>query len=204
MRLRGLVAIAGASMALCVAVPASAGAPPAGAERPAAGDAQLRERYGRGLEIPRACKGARTRMTERNLKQARKALLCLLNDVRRRAKARKLRSSAKLARAALAHSRDMTRRSYFAHTGPNGPTLRQRLRSVGYRPAGAGEIIGMVPNPTPVAIVNAWLGSDLHYRTIVRRSFRYAGIGIVLGAASSSFPSNVPVATATVDFGRTR
>lgn len=208
MRLRGLVAIGGATLALCAPAPALADARPAGSEslaaRAGADAAQSRKVYGRGLAVPRACRGARSRITSRNLKRSRQALLCLLNDVRRRAKARKLRTSRKLTSAALAHSRDMTRRGYFAHTGPNGPSLRERLRRARYRPAGAGEVIGMIPRPTPVRIVNAWLNSDLHYRTIVRRTFRYAGIGIVLRAASASYPSNVPVATVTVDFGRTR
>jgi uncharacterized protein YkwD len=148
------------------------------------------------------CGGADSPVAGTTRRRAASAIVCLMNQVRRRRGLRVLRPSRGLARAALAHSRDMTRRRYFDHVGPGGPTLVERLRRARYRLVAAGESLGWKEAATPRRMVDDWIGSPPHFANMVSRKFRFAGIGIVTAA-----PNGLPVpgvATFTVDFGRTR
>lgn len=180
---------------------------------PAAGDARAAAVappgpavFGSQLRVPRRCRGAGSRVTSRSLRRSQAAVICLVNEVRRRAsrRLRPLRRSTKLTRSALTHTRDMIRRRYFEHVGPGGPSLAQRLRRARYRSRISGENIGVQGLPTPVAIVNAWIESPPHFANMVSPKYRFAGVGIVARAAPPSFPRGVPAATFTINFGRDR
>ena len=88
----------------------------------------------------------------------------------------------------------MLRRGYFDHQGPNGPTLVDRLRRVGYWPASAGENLGLgtAVLGTPVAMMLAWLDSDGHRQNILERKYDEIGIGVVVRGAQAAY---------TTDFG---
>jgi uncharacterized protein YkwD len=116
-----------------------------------------------------------------------RSTLCLLNNVRRGRHLPRLRLNAELSAAATRQGRDMLKRRYFAHEGPSGPTLTDRILRSGYlRRFGAwtlGENIGWGWRSygTPRAIVAGWMRSPGHRRNIVSRKFRDIGIAVIVG-----------------------
>jgi uncharacterized protein YkwD len=113
------------------------------------------------------------------------ATLCLVNGERARFGEGALIEDARLANAAMGHSRDMDARHYFEHVSPGGQTLLMRVRASGFIPGGRvgyelGENIawGTLWLGTPRSIVKAWMNSPGHRANILNRSYRYTGIGI--------------------------
>ena len=150
-----------------------------------------------------ACEGENLVPNAENLKQVRKATLCLLNGERRSSGLGGLRSNRRLTAAARRHSRTMARRDFFDHTSPTGSTMVARVTRVGYdRWASLGENIawGTEHLATPKAIVRGWMNSPGHRANILRGTFREIGIGIVPGAPVNLGPGERG-ATYTTDFG---
>jgi uncharacterized protein YkwD len=79
-----------------------------------------------------------------------------------------------LAKAALAHSRDMDRRKYFSHDGLNGSTPGERIQAAGYRWKTYGENIGY-NYPDEQAVVEGWLSSPNHCRTMMNGMYKEMG-----------------------------
>jgi uncharacterized protein YkwD len=52
----------------------------------------------------------------------------------------------RLTRAALAHARDMAERKYFGHDAPDGTSLPDRLKAVGFPWSVAAENIALAPD----------------------------------------------------------
>jgi uncharacterized protein YkwD len=134
------------------------------------------------------CANADIRPSSDNLREVRGAVLCLLNQERSARGLRRLRSNAKLRKAAERHSRSMDVDDYFDHVSPTGSTPLQRVKAAGYL-AGAsswsvGENIawGEQRLSTPREIMSAWMHSAGHKANILNRSFRHVGIGVSLGA----------------------
>lgn len=152
------------------------------------------------------CAGAQsTPVDAASLEQARQALACLVNRERTSRGLSALRPSAKLAGAAIGHSDDMVAKKRFSHTGSDGSSLRKRLARAGYlrrsRAATIGETLawGVGPYATPAQILESFLASPQHRRTLLYRRFREVGVGLVLGSPEKGLDSGV---TATLDFGR--
>jgi uncharacterized protein YkwD len=149
-----------------------------------------------------ACRGADVPLSVSSLAQARHAVLCLHNNVRRTHGLRRLRENASLDRAARRHSRQMVRQGYFDHRSPAGSTLVSRARAAGYlRSAFAftlGENIGWGEGElsTPRSMMRAWMLSPGHRANILRAGFRDLGIGLVAGT-----PVGTGGGTFTSDFG---
>lgn len=155
---------------------------------------------------PRAsatCANSDLAPTAANRPAIRAAVLCLHNEIRSDHGLTQLEANAKLRRAARGHSDDMVNGSFFAHTGPSGATLSDRLRSVRYirgdRPCVSGENIAWATGilATPAAIMNAWMASPGHRANILRGSYRELGIGIRTGTPTNGADG----ATYTADFG---
>jgi uncharacterized protein YkwD len=156
----------------------------------------------------RGCAGARRRGggAARARRAIRKALLCLLNQQRRRYHLPRLRANKRLLRAAEAHSRSMIRLGYFSHDEPGGVGMLVRILRSGYlsRTHGwsVGENLGMGrgPGATPSAMVRAWMASTPHRANILAGKFREIGLGVLSG-----LPGNRRGGlTYTTDFGRRR
>ena len=143
--------------------------------------------------------------TRRGEREAKAALLCLLNAERRRRGLRPLRANRKLARAARAHARDMVRYRFFAHIGRGRTTPTQRLYRARYLPGrgrwAVGENLGFGTGAMtrPAAIHSAWMHSTLHRAAMLSRRFREVGFGIDPG-----IPFQSRGATFTTDFATTR
>lgn len=123
-------------------------------------------------------------------KQAARAVLCLVNRARAAHALRTVRLSQLLGKAARSHSEDMVQRKYFAHAGPAGDTLADRIRSSGYaaeHPRGyaAGEALAWGSFSSPQVIVRALLESPAHRRILLDPHAREIGLGLTLGAPAS-------------------
>ena len=70
--------------------------------------------------------------TAANAAEIRTSVLCLTNAERSQRGLVSLRENSKLRSAALAHSTDMVRDGYFAHTAPGGDTFVDRILAAGY------------------------------------------------------------------------
>jgi uncharacterized protein YkwD len=136
--------------------------------------------------------GAATSRTEARV-------LVLFNKVRADHGLKPLRFDAKLAEAADSHSRDMLRRGYFAHDGPQGKwdvRVRHYVKRVLL-----GEILseGSGQYATPAGMLKAWMHSPAHRRIILMPELRLVGLGIAKG----TYRGTADVAIATADFSST-
>ena len=116
-------------------------------------------------------------------READDAVVCEINRVRADHGLQRLERDRRLRRAADAYARDMAKRTYFAHTSPEGETLADRLRAVGYIDDRVrwrvGETLawGRGGRSTPASIVAAWMRSPPHRRVLLGR-YREVGIGV--------------------------
>jgi uncharacterized protein YkwD len=114
------------------------------------------------------------------------ATLCLINAERRARGRPALAVEPRLALAAQRYSADMVARGYFSHVSPEGASLADRLRRVGYAGAcawRAGETLawGFGDQRTPASRVAAWMHSPRHRRVLLSRRYRDVGVGIARG-----------------------
>jgi uncharacterized protein YkwD len=117
---------------------------------------------------------------------AEAAVVCEINQQRRRHGLDGLDRHRALARAGGRHAADMVRRSYFSHVSPGGQTFAERLRAAGYaanRGWAAGEVLawGTGGRSTPEAIVAAWMRSSGHRRVLLGSRYREVGVGLARG-----------------------
>jgi uncharacterized protein YkwD len=144
--------------------------------------------------------------SEQTMPAAGQATICLVNRERTQRGLPPLRQNSLLTTASAEHSQDMVERNYFEHTTPDGRTLGDRLRAIGYSrgiSASAGENIayGVGYRSAPAHIVDRWMHSPGHRADILRPSFTEVGIGIALGAPEVSDEDKSDSATYTTDFG---
>lgn len=133
-----------------------------------------------------------------------RAAVCLINKRRSARGMARLRVNRRLSRAAAWHTRDMVRRSYFAHVSKRGRDVVDRLRNthylggrfswaVGENLAWGSGVLG-----TPRQIVRAWMDSPGHRRNMLDPRYREIGIGVV---ARGPVRTELPAATYTTTFG---
>lgn len=136
-----------------------------------------------------------------NIAQIREALLCLHNEQRAASGLPALKEHTRLRRAAAGHSDDMVDRGYFSHTGRR--TFAERIIAAGYARRHDGWSLGenlawgTGRLATPRGMIDAWMNSPGHRRTILNRSYREVGFGVRLGVPKD--PSSG--ATVTANFG---
>lgn len=129
--------------------------------------------------------------------------LCHINKARADHGLRRLRFDQRLDRAARSHSRDMVANRYFSHTSRAGLSSSDRIAKTGWmrgrRRWTVGENIAWrMGDPSPGAVVRAWLRSRPHRRILLTRTFRVIGIGVASGTPVGSGGDG---ATYTADFG---
>jgi uncharacterized protein YkwD len=152
-----------------------------------------------------ACPGSTNVPSAGTLDQATSQVVCLINAERSDRGLRALRLDSALRRAAVRHSADMVRRTYFSHVTPGGADFGDRIRDVGYGKGQAwraGEALGWGTGAraTPAALVDEWLASPPHRHILLDPGFRELGVGVAAGAPRS-VSSGLPGATYSVDFG---
>jgi uncharacterized protein YkwD len=141
--------------------------------------------------------------TAANTGAIRASVLCLVNAERSQRGLVSLRENVKLRSAAVAHSADMVRAGYFAHTTPGGDTFVDRILAARYTSRTAawslGENLawGTGDVGTPGGVHDAWMRSSGHRANILKASYRELGVGVRPGV-----PKDAGVgATYTTDFG---
>ncbi len=151
-----------------------------------------------------ACAGAETKPRQVALKQARAAILCLLNHERTSRGLRPVSENKQAFRAATKHNLRMVQHRCFAHQCYGEKDLVGRLTDSGYLPCDCtwrvGENLawGETVNGTPRAIVDAWMASPEHRENVLNPSFRQIGIGTAWG---SPYPGHDDASTYTTVFG---
>lgn len=105
--------------------------------------------------------------------------------------------NAKLAAAALAHSRDMAEGNYFGHKGSNGGTVATRASAEGYQWRSIGENVA-TGRARPEQVMKGWLSSPGHCANIMSASFTE------MGAAYAVNPKSDTIIYWTQVFGRPR
>lgn len=88
----------------------------------------------------------------------------------------------RLRTAARRHSRDMAQRNYFSHDSPDGSSPWDRADRAGY-PNPIGENIAK-GQPTPAAVVDAWMNSPGHRRNIMNCDAREIGVGLAFDGST--------------------
>jgi len=88
----------------------------------------------------------------------------------------------RLTRAAQAHSEDMRERGYFEHDNPDGQSSFDRMKAAGYSFRMAAENIA-AGQPTPAAVVDAWMNSAGHRKNILNCGLTQIGVGVASGGS---------------------
>jgi hypothetical protein len=140
------------------------------------------------------CSGMDTTARELGAARASRVVKCLVDGVR----AKPLRTSGKLVKAASRHANRMIQAKFFNHEDPADKShVTERVRRTGYLQGiqgwGVGENLawGTGVASTPAGIVRAWLNSPGHRRNIMDRRWTQTGVATVMstpqGAAGATF-----------------
>jgi hypothetical protein len=125
---------------------------------------------------------------------AGKEVLALVNEARARPRtcgnqkfgaAPPLEWNTKLGSAALAHSRDMADRNYFAHAERDGSTVGDRAAREGYEWTVIGENIA-AGQGSAEQVLSSWLTSPNHCVNIMKPDFTQMGAAYVVNHASDT------------------
>jgi uncharacterized protein YkwD len=152
-----------------------------------------------------SCSHAHARPAKLSHHRARDAIVCLINRKRGRHGLAPVSRDRRLRRAAQRHNRRLNGTGCWSHRCPGEAKLEDRMRNVGYVSAGlrfwkVGENIARSVHRrvTPTHIVNAWMHSPGHRRTILTPEYRDVGVAFNRGAPSSKRAAGVIY---TTDFG---
>lgn len=113
------------------------------------------------------------------------AVLQKMNQVRRSHGLRALRMAPALNRAAHDHANNMAVHGYFSHDWSNGADFGRWIRRYWpgtgrYRSWSVGEnLYWRGPSITARHVVRAWLNSPPHRRNLLKRDWRFVGVGAV-------------------------
>jgi uncharacterized protein YkwD len=114
-----------------------------------------------------------TASAARGLTRTERQTIALVNEARAAEGLRPLRHDGRLRRAAVAHTRDMLRRGYFAH----GETVERLSRYVSEGVIGESLAWGSGTLASPEETVRRWLESPPHRAILLDPEFRLIGIG---------------------------
>ena len=115
-----------------------------------------------------------------DLKAVRADMISRVNGARASKRLPPLLENPSLDAAAQRHAEDMINRSYYAHESPEGATVMERVRSVGYPAAAVGENIAE-GQPTVAEVFEGWMKSPRHREHILSFTLREIGVGMAFG-----------------------
>jgi uncharacterized protein YkwD len=127
------------------------------------------------------CRNAHVRVSAANAPSVDRAVLCLVNQIRRAHGLRTLRADRALATVARSVMANMLRENYFADVGPAGHTPLSLIAASGYQGTAAAIAVGenlawgTGSDATPARIVAAWMASPPHRANILSPTFHEAG-----------------------------
>jgi uncharacterized protein YkwD len=149
-----------------------------------------------------ACPHARAHPHDVALSKIRKAITCLVNNKREKRDRRLLEPNHRLQSAARHHTREMLARECFRHKCDGAPGPRRRVKRSGYtdgqRSWRYAEIIGF--ENTPKQMIGRWMHTRFNRRTLLKGDFRDLGVGVDWGAPRAGRKDG-KFATYTIVFG---
>lgn len=152
----------------------------------------------------RACPNAKTPATGLSQQQLRRAVTCLVNNLRRNRGRDPVRRNRKLQRVAQRHSRAMVRTSCLKHRCPGEPPLARRVRRSGYldnaRRWRFAQSTGCARSA--MAMLRRWRQTKFHRTNLLGRRFEDIGVGVVGRPAVERCPANGATFTALLAWRR--
>lgn len=110
-----------------------------------------------------------------------KALLNWVNSERKALGLPAFRANGSLKRAALKQACDMALNSYFAHSRPGQPKLKERIKSAGYHMRVGFENLAYTRQPDPGTVAEIWRNSPDHWNAMTSPDYADAGVSIATG-----------------------
>jgi uncharacterized protein YkwD len=139
------------------------------------------------------------------------AVVSKMNQVRRSHGLRALSVVPALNRAAHDHANNMAQHGYFSHDWSNGADFGRWIRRYwpgtgGYRSWSVGEnLYWRGPSITARQVVRAWLNSPPHRRNLLKRDWRFMGVGAVQMLNPVGAYAGIPTPTlVAAEFGQRR
>jgi uncharacterized protein YkwD len=112
-----------------------------------------------------------------------------------------LRDSRALDRAARAHSLEMGRRGYFAHTSADGQAFWRRIQRY-YRSSNVGEnLLWAAPTVSAGQAMQLWIASPPHLENLKTARWRQLGVSAVSVPNAAGVYGGRRVTIITTDFG---
>jgi uncharacterized protein YkwD len=151
------------------------------------------------------CANAHASRSQQSAETMAAAVVCEINHVRAEHGLRHVQVNGALDTAAQRYAQDMAKRNFFSHVSPNGSTMADRLRRVGYVRSdmawSIGECLGWGTSSlaTPAAMVQQWMNSPEHRAILLTRSWRHVGVGVAGGVPVNGVRGSG--ATYVADFG---
>ncbi|GAA0417917.1 hypothetical protein Acor_20150 [Acrocarpospora corrugata] len=102
----------------------------------------------------------------------------LTNAERAKAGCKPLVHEARLHKAALGHSADMSAKNYFDHDSQDGRGFDDRIKATGYSFSSIGENIAQGQR-TAESVMKDWMGSPGHRQNILNCDYTQIGVGYV-------------------------
>ena len=118
----------------------------------------------------------RTPAVSAQVADAQQQILVLVNARRAKHGCAALTASAQLNGLAESYSTEMGTEDFFSHTDPSGRTPWDRARALGISDLG-GENIAE-GQPTPRAVMSAWMSSSDHRANILDCRYHSLGVGV--------------------------
>jgi uncharacterized protein YkwD len=133
-------------------------------------------------------------------------LIKVMNAVRRQHGLRPLRVAPQLIKSARVHSAQMAQSGYFSHNSPDGSSFSERIARYfaqrGYRYWAAGEtLLWSAPVIAPEDVVQRWLASPPHRRTLLSSQWVAVGTGVIQTSSGRGLYSGHTALLVTVDYG---
>ena len=122
---------------------------------------------------PARCAFSHSPIASATRPQLQRAVVCLVNEQRRRYGLPPLRENARLNRSAQGWTNAMVADHAFTH----GADFGARISAVGFDWSNIGENIA-TGFPTPASVVSAWMQSTGHCQNILNPTWRYVGTGV--------------------------
>jgi uncharacterized protein YkwD len=117
-------------------------------------------------------------------------LIELTNQERKKKKLPPLKTSLALCKVARAHSANQAKQQKMAHV-LDGKNPFQRLKEAKYRYEDAGENVAFGLNVALTDVMEGWMGSELHRKNILDKSFTEIGLGAVAGKDGTVYYTQV-------------
>ena len=116
-------------------------------------------------------------------------MLAAVNAAREEQGRPPLRLHPLLTQAAQRHAEDMLHRLFYDHVNPDGDTVLDRVRAVGFRGRGRRTVSENIAKGLfgTAEVVGRWMNSSGHRRNILRRGFTELGVGVAFGDNDNGF-----------------